>query len=117
MVGCQRWIRDETGACVSRLSDDHLPQSCERDLTMRQPRVRLTIRRLMLVIAGFAVLLGSVAWARRNVPTTYQEIPTRTGAAQYREYYADGTVRERDAASGRWVRRPKTPSERAVSPW
>jgi hypothetical protein len=84
---------------------------------MRLPRVRLTLRCSMLVIAGVAVLLGALAWARRNVPTSYQEIPARSGAAQYREYYADGTVRERDPVSGRWVRRPKTPSERAVSPW
>jgi hypothetical protein len=84
---------------------------------MRLTRVRLTLRLSMLVIAGAAVLLGALAWARRNVPTSYQEIPTRGGAAQYREYYADGTVRERDVVSGRWVRRPRTPSERAVSPW
>jgi hypothetical protein len=84
---------------------------------MTLPRLRFTLRRSMLVIAGVAVLLGALAWARRNVPTSYEEIPTRGGAAQYREYYADGTVRERDTLSGRWVRRAKTPSERSVSPW
>src|SRR5262249_6309310 len=74
-------------------------------------RLRLTLRRAMLVIAAISALLALVHWVRKNVPTSYEEMVTRGGSAEYREYYADGTVRERDRMSGRWVRRPKTPSE------
>jgi hypothetical protein len=68
----------------------------------------------MLIIAAISVLLALLNWARRNVPTSYEELVTRGGPAEYREYYADGTVREKDAKSGRWVRRPKTPSELGI---
>ena len=77
---------------------------------MRLPQVRFTLRRAMLAIVVISVLLGVASWARRNVPTSYEEIPTRVGPAEYRAYYADGTVGEKDATSGRWVRRPKTPN-------
>jgi hypothetical protein len=55
----------------------------------------------MLGIAVIEVLLSVASWIRRNVPISSEEIPTRAGPAEYRAYYADGTVREWDAESGR----------------
>jgi len=71
---------------------------------MRLPQVRFTLRRAMLGIVVIAVLLGIASWARRNIPISYQEIPTRVGPPDYRAYYADGSFSERVANSGRWVR-------------
>jgi hypothetical protein len=65
----------------------------------------------MLGIMMIAVVLGFFACLRRNVPTSYEEIPTRSGISEYKAYYADGTVSEKDPQSGRWVRRLKTARE------
>jgi hypothetical protein len=75
---------------------------------MRLPQVRFTLQRAMLGIVVISVLLGVATWARSNVPISYEEIPTRSGPAEYRAYYADGTFRENDGKSGRWVRDTKS---------
>ena len=75
---------------------------------MRFPQVRFTLWRAMLGIAVLSVLLGVVSWARSNVPISYEEIPTRSGPAEYRAYYADGTFREKSGKLGRWVRDTKS---------
>ena len=75
---------------------------------MQLPQVRFTLRRAMLGIAVISVLLGVASWACRNIPISYEEIPTRSGPAEYRAYYADGIFRENGGRSGRWVRDAKS---------
>jgi hypothetical protein len=69
----------------------------------------------MLGIVVISALLGVASWARRNVPISYEEIPTHSGPAEYRAYYADGTFRGKDGKSGRWVRDARS-GRRVISP-
>ncbi|WP_165070966.1 hypothetical protein [Paludisphaera rhizosphaerae] len=75
---------------------------------MRLPKLRISMRGAMLWIGVISILLGVVSWARKNVPISYQEFPTRSGQTNYRAYYADGTFREKNGKSGRWERDPKS---------